>query len=1235
MLGRLFNLTSSATGGDSHQDESCSYQPTPESIQEDVHTRSLLFPDIGALCAGHDQVFPLPDVSSISSAISANAFDYDGEIDLDARDVRVIIMQDSLGAVNPSLLFDSHPNPATSSPGDRSSTAQTSPQSNVSDPRRVPRSQRKGSLGQPSSPLVIQPGSPQPRQGAFDRRSSIQARTYSYAETETQRATREYREELASFSSCIFANSEVMSYKGTSTKVHIVPSEARSSDISSSYVGDGRGSMGRSSARTSRLAQSFTSGSGNPTVSSSTAPTRHVERKKILVTRLFPVNLPNDDLDTPISEDGNGFPFPYSLDDKSKKRKPLPKQKRTPMYAVALVLQLPTNPSNNGGTAAKPVFRGSSSYNDQQDAFPSSFGSARKSGWTMVNAGFGYDPLDSSYSNDVEDRMDAITQHWDVIMRSLTQLQYTVASTLFPMLRQADMATADPYPPVPPHIARSGSVNSRRGSDPSQMKPPKTNAKLVTLPPNCLMNEQRISHEIDSARIRIVSGLRATRVVTGQGRWGPWREEARWVAKWAGGKEQGFFFFNLLTGFLATHQEWLQALSPAWYRQRHYQQQKGKNEEEDAALPSRTIIVAKDKMAARRLIFLLAAFLPANQQLPAVRPVRPATSASFAAFGHSPPTFVVPVLKEESLRRKINRRTGGRGASHTRSYSIQSHATTRSASGVPAQLAHLSIDGQRERRPSDVSLLTKPPHLPIAGSDLNTRKSSAATTNTVTPDSAIPHFSTTRRASMRRSTRPGSSGSTAADDLKRTLTRGESSRVSHTSTGSRSQGSRWGSVISGLWSTKRRESTSSTSQPFEFPAPQDGPLGSPIKTTTVKKDKLAEMVQEVESMDPLSRGRSQKEAGLSLEPDTPRRSEASGFTEQFEPKLRTPDPSGAFESPVKTSINNDDGVIDVDVPFPDYLTSFETAVSSPSSSGYLSTPGMGSGLDSFEQFSRVTIDGDVPQNVAGWLQRFHPDFTLQAIPPQTDLFSQIKEALKAEPTPTAQASSLAADWSTDRWVDVSTAIVADTTSFTIKRLRYRRRVKLKTPPTERSNTGGYAAPATGSYSMTPMMSPYEQPIEDKIEEEDLVTLDEALIEAVERVIAHSRDASKDASAASSRSVSKRRGMDGRRGSEAVLTEVPSLRDPAMPRASAQIDDQLRNHQPQLQGEVPRIECRTVVLSALENIVHEVVQQREREAQRGDGGSENGSSLANVNRERESALRTAVRSWLDSVEAAEV
>ncbi|KAI1410277.1 folliculin-interacting protein N-terminus-domain-containing protein [Hypoxylon sp. FL1857] len=1203
MLGKLFNLTSGTPGGAASQEGFSPTKPSPESVQEEIHTRSLLFPDTQALYYRQDQVFPLPSVPGVQSGASANPFDYDSDIDIDVRDVRVIIMQDTLGSVSPSLLFDSHPAPSTGSSGDRPQppSATSSSQSLMQDLRRVPTSPRKSSLGQSSRPLVIQPGSPQPRQGAFDRRGSVQSRTYSAAETESQKAAREYREELASFSSCIFANSEVMSYKGTSTKVHIIPSEPRPSAISSSYVGDGRGSMGRSSMRSSRLAQSFTSESAHTHFQSFSTPSRQQDRNKILVTRLFPVNLPNDDLDTPnqastphgrYSEDSGGFPFPYSPDEsKPNKKKSKPVQKRTPMYAVALVLQLPSCPGNAvSATAPRPVVRGPSSYTEQ-DPFPSSFGSTRRSGWTMIGSGFGSESFESTYSNDVEDRMDAITQHWDIIMRTLTHLQSIVATTLIPMLKQADMSAPDPYPSISAQVARTNSVKTRRGSDASQMKPSKTNAKLVALPPSCLAQDQRIIQEIEDAKIRIVSGLRATRVVTGQGRWGPWREEARWVAKWAGTKEQGFFFFNLLTAFLATHTEWLQALSPIWYRRRRYQQQKLKNEE-DTSLPSRTIIVAKDKMAARRLIFLLSAFLPANQQLPTVRAQRPATSASAAAFGHSPPSYIVPINKEESLRRKINRRQGPRGASHTRSFSIQSQATTRSVTGIPAQLAHLSMESSNtERRSSD---FIKPANLPIAGNDFNTRKSSAATANTVVPDSAIPHFSTMHRSGIGRA-RPGSGNSFAADDLKRSLKRGDSiGHASHGSTDSR-QSSRWGSVISGLWSARRRDSTATTSQTLDIPLNRDSPLTSPTQATGGGMDKLSEMVREAQLLNaPAGQQEGNDQAALQ-QPDTPRRVEGK--------QPRTPDPLGAYESPVKTSINNDDGVIDVDVQFPDYLTSFETAVSSPSSSGYLSTPGFGGGLDGFEQFSRLAIDGDVPLNVAGWLKKYHPDFTLQAIPPQRNLIDEVRESLAAEPTPAVHLSSMPEEWPTEHWVDVSTAIIADTTNFTIKRFRYRRLVKPKMP-VDRNSTS-YLTPY-GSYLMTPALSPYEQPIKDKIEEEDLFNFDEALIDAVERVIAHSSDVSKGSSTTSSRSVSKRRGRRDSEVSEMTEQEAPT----------GQIDFR----------EVPRAECKTVVLTALSEIVQEVVDQRERENQ-----SASPTAPYEVNREKESPLRAAVRTWLENVE----
>ncbi|KAI0525875.1 hypothetical protein F5B22DRAFT_257776 [Xylaria bambusicola] len=1191
MLGKLFNLTSGAVGGPLAQPTSPSLRLPPESVQEEIHTRSLLFPDTQALFHREDQVFPLPALSTLHPTSQASAYDYEADVDFDVRDVRVIIMQDTLGNVNPSLLFDSHPGNTPERPAPAS--AGSSSQSTSQDTRRVPVSPRKGSQGHITRPLVIQPGSPQPRQGAFDRRGSIQSRTYSFAETESQRAYREYREELASFSSCIFANTEVMAYKGTSTKVHVIPSDTRSTVIPSSYAADGRGSLGRSSMRSSRLAQSFTSESAHPQASAH-HPGRLADRKKILVTRLFPVNLLNDDLETPqgVGEDSMGFPFPYSPDEsKPKRKKPKPVFKRTPMYAVALVIPLPPNPPNSAPSAtttSKSTFRASSSFNET-DAFPSSLGSARRTGWSAI----GPEPFESYYSNEVEDRMDFVTQHWDIIMRTLSHLQSVVASALYPMLKQVDSSAPDPYPPnVPVQAGRMSSVHSRRGSDASQVKLPKQYAKLVALPPNALMQDAQTSEEIQNAQLRIVTGLCAIRVVTGQGRWGPWREEARWVARWAGSKEQGFFFFNLLTGFLATHTDWLQALSPIWYRRRYYQQQKAKNEE-DTSLPSRTVIVANDKMAARRLIFLLSAFLPANQQLPAVRAQRPATSASFGAFSHSPPSYIVPINKEESLRRKINRRQGQRAPSHSRSFSIQSQATTRSMTGIPAQLAHLSMDGQHHERRS--SEFFKPAHLPIASSDLNTRKSSAATTNTVLPDEAVAHFSTAQRSLDH--VRSDNRGSMAADDLKRSLKRVDSmGHSSHGSTHSR-QSSRWGSVISGLWGTRRRDSAS-TSQTPDTLGLYDSPIGSPTKAVFAKKDELSRTDKQADVGPTEASSEQRINETDEGEPDTPRKQVAK----QLDPQTRTPDPSGAFESPVKTSINNDDGVIDVDVQFPDYLTSFETAVSSPSSSGYLSTPGIGSGLDSFEQFSRLAIDGDTPLNVAGWLQRYHPDFTLQAIPPQKDLLDQVRESLKAEPTPAVYLNTISDPWPAEQWVDVSSAIIADTTNFSIKRIRYRRLVKPRVA-TDR-NTGNSLDHYSPSIA-TPALSPHDHPIEEKYEEEELVTLDEALIDAVEKVIAQTNDSSRGTSTTSSRSVSKRRGRSNSGASEPEDL-APDMR----------LDFQ----------EVSRAECKTVVLSALGSIVQEVVNSREKESQGVYPGVSYESS-----REKESALRGAVRAWLESVE----
>lgn len=189
-------------------------------------------------------------------------------------------------------------------------------------------------------------------------------------------------------------------------------------------------------------------------------------------------------------------------------------------------------------------------------------------------------------------------------------------------------------------------------------------------------------------------------------------------------------------------------------------------------------------------------------------------------------------------------------------------------------------------------------------------------------------------------------------------------------------------------------------------------------------------------------------------------------------------------------------------------------------------------------------------------------------------------------------------------MDISTAIIADTTTFTITRVRYRRLVKPR-PAIDRTPVLSSSASTYNASLQTPALSPYELPLEDEFIEERIVTLDEVLIDAVERVISFTTDASKGSSAASSRSTSK---MRERSNSES--TQSDETRGPSATLSASQ--------------EVPRARCKTVILSALEEIVRDVVETRDREQL----GQCNGRA---ADREKESALRGAVRGWLESIE----
>ncbi|KFY24268.1 hypothetical protein V491_02222, partial [Pseudogymnoascus sp. VKM F-3775] len=325
------------------------------------------------------------------------------------------------------------------------------------------------------------------------------------------------------------------------------------------------------------------------------------------------------------------------------------------MYAIGLVIQLPA--TQNAPSTPRSAYRGVGSY-AENESVSSSFNSLRPS-WTVLGSGFGVESLDSSFISDVDDRIDMVTQHWDIIIRTLDHLQAVASADIVTLLRQVDVASPDIIGGRGPHHTRTASISvagKRVEENVKPLKPIRTNVKTVQLMPYALAHNHKLRAEIEYARHRIVGGIKNLQVITRQGRWGIWRDEARWVRRWAGGKEQGFFFYNLLTVFLGTHTEWLEAIGPTWYRRRNYKQQRV-GRDEDMPIKARTIIVAADKMAARRLIFLLSAFLPNNQhhQVPFVRQHRPGTSVSGGAFSQSPPSYVPLNPREESLRRRVNR----------------------------------------------------------------------------------------------------------------------------------------------------------------------------------------------------------------------------------------------------------------------------------------------------------------------------------------------------------------------------------------------------------------------------------------------------------------------------------------------------------------------------------------------------------------------------------------------------
>ncbi|KAK3065800.1 hypothetical protein LTS18_002372, partial [Coniosporium uncinatum] len=149
--------------------------------------------------------------------------------------------------------------------------------------------------------------------------------------------------------------------------------------------------------------------------------------------------------------------------------------------------------------------------------------SSFETSWSFIDCMSGQQSSDSSFlPSDVDDRVDLIGQHWDVIARTLTSLQYVVQKKILALL-----------------------------------KPQARYARNPKLNESAFATDEHLRQTVRAAIARVARGVRIPRVRTGQGRWGRWREEARIVQKVAGSKEQSLFFSVLLSAFLGNHTDWL------------------------------------------------------------------------------------------------------------------------------------------------------------------------------------------------------------------------------------------------------------------------------------------------------------------------------------------------------------------------------------------------------------------------------------------------------------------------------------------------------------------------------------------------------------------------------------------------------------------------------------------------------------------------------------------------------
>jgi len=1101
MLASLFRGTSS--------------QRTSQSIDsstEDAHTRYLLF---GQSQHGFSSATSPPPSPFGSPGLRPSSYDDRGGLELEEKDIRVLLAQDAYGGnEKPTLLFDSR------KPVDSSSPSQSQP---------IVRSPLPSDWG-------LSQGSANRAEDAFRNRSS----TFSSTQSSWSKANRVLVPKDDPFLDCMFGDPN-QTKPATSTKMHIIPAGLRHPNAPERPPK--RPSENTETRKRAPLGRAHTSGQ-HPVLP-------HIEdhnRDCLLITRLFHITL---------TEEAKVVAKPVSPGGRAPDKAPKLVERKVPAFAIGLVLQLPYSAHRPASSQSRAET--SHSFGQSFASATSSYGSDMHSSWQFLDAIPASLSSSLTLSDDGDRRVDMVVDNWDIIVRGIQCFERVASDVVNEQLQRIMSQTVEDKSKVPKEKSMQR-VNQRIVAI--------QNPTGVSRAPTLVLAATDVSR-------RIASAIRIPRVITGLGfTAGHWTDEARMLYRICGGKQQTFFLFNLLTAFLGNHTQWLERLAPEWYRKQF--EAVHRQPHESSGLASRTVIVSEHKMLARRLIYMLASFLPGRSGIDGLHK-----------------------LGEEELMTSSSYRSGAWPPGQRRPskpYMVKPQAL---ANFGPAELStsasshgsHASTFVNRSPRKQFVRKDSFKFQIKDGGIEADIKTGAGATSI------VMPHAAETPTAyitGLRDSYFPetaiiDSNDSIATADLSKVLHKTASS---HRRTSSVS--SRWGSLVSGIseiWSN--RPTTPGDRGSVTTFSHENSPAGQHKRATSsaiavARGNPLQMMVDELEQK------KTEVQDGRSVPYE---QGAASSPFQTSKPAAATP----------KLHVDDKDGVVDVELDLPGFLSASSATPPRHQPMMPCSKPASLSREEACSIYSLRSIaskarrhSGDGKVNVAGYLKRHHEDFVLHAVRPYHDLLEDIKQSMRSERTPRETIEQILQDSLHVSWVTVCTTLVADTKPFTIRRLTLRRQYEVKSP-----NSAGNRSKTLASSLNTASVTLLAEEITDDMVMEFDTLLADAIEKALEvgtaepaRSSAVTRTHSRDVSMSSGRSVPA--ASVASRSGAAHFTRS----DPA------------------------KVDQRNLVVGALEDIVRSVNNDLNNKSQHEEG---NADAEVKDGARQESVLREGVKRWMRNVE----